>query len=269
MATTGARNRGKGGPGKLAWVALGGSVLVIVGLTFALGMLVGRQWARQTPPAVAAEPDRKAVSARRSGLGDVSADRGAQPQEKLTFYQTLTAPLGPVPASGRAEVTPKTPPAASAPRANTPPAPERAKERMPARGDEPAPPSRTLAGTLNREGPPLNSDDAKAGQDSQGASAETPLDPRGGRRATGEERHEANPAWTVQVGVFKSAQQAERVRSELVGRGFQAQVTPMTVDDGQFRYRVRVGVFKTKDEAIRTAERVRSDGSLPTFVTAR
>jgi cell division protein FtsN len=244
MATTGARNRGKGVPGKLAWVALGGGVLVIVGLTFALGMLVGRQWARQTPPAVAAEPGRKAVPARRSGLGEVSADRGTPPQEKLTFYQTLTAPLGPVPVSGRAEVTPKTPLTASAPRANMQPAPERAKERVPAHGDEPALPSRTLAGALNREGPPLNSVDAKAGQ-------------------------EASPAWTVQVGVFKTAQQAERVRSELVGRGFQAQVAPMTMDDGQFRYRVRVGVFKTKDEAIRTAERVRSDRSLPTFVTAR
>jgi len=247
MATTGARNRGKGGPGKLAWVALGGGVLVIVGLTFALGMLVGRQLARQTPPAVAAETGRKAVPARRSGLGEVSADRGAPPQEKLTFYQTLTAPLGPVPVSGRAEVTPKAPPAASVPHANTQPAPERAKERVPARGDEPALPSRTLAGALNREGPPPNSVDTKAGP----------------------ERHEANPAWTVQVGVFKSAQQAERIRGELVGRGFQAQVTPVTVDDGQFWYRVRVGVFKTKDEAIRTAERVRSDRALPTFVTAR
>ena len=244
MATTGARNRGRGGPGKLAWVALGGGVLVIVGLTFALGMLVGRQWARQTPPAVAAETGRKAVPARRSGLGEVSADRGAPPQEKLTFYQTLTAPLGPVPMSGRAEVTPKAPPAASVPHANTQPAPERAKERVPARGDELALPSRTLAGALNREAPPPNSVDTKAGQ-------------------------EAIPAWTVQVGVFKSAQQAERIRGELVGRGFQAQVTPMTADDGQFRYRVRVGVFKTKDEAIRTAERVRSDRALPTFVTAR
>jgi cell division protein FtsN len=247
MGTTGARNRGKSGPGRSAWVALGGGVLVILGLTFVLGLLVGRQWARQTPPTVAAEPARKAVPTRRSGLAEVSADRGAPPQEKLTFYQTLTAPLGPVPVSGRTEVTAKTSPAVSAPRANTQAAPERAKERVPSRGDEPALPSRTPAGTANREGPPLNSVDAKAAA----------------------EGHEANPAWTVQVGVFKSAEQAERIRGELAGRGFQAEVTPMTVDDGQFRYRVRVGVFKTKDEAIRTAERVRSDRSLPTFVTAR
>ena len=258
MATT-ARNRGKGGPGRLAWVALGGGVLVILGLTFALGMLVGRQWARQAPPAVAAEPARKAPPARRSGLSEVSADRAATPQAKLTFYQTLTAPLGPVPVSGRADVTLKGAPAAK-PRANVEPAPERAKERRPARGDELALPSRPLAGAEHPDSPRLTSAEA---------ISETPFEPRGGRRAGGEERHEANPGWTVQVGVFKSAQQAERVRSELLGRGFQVQVTSTTVDGGQLRYRVRVGVFKTKDEALRMAERVRSDRSLPTFVTAR
>jgi len=247
MATGGARNRGRGGPGRLAWVAVGGGVLVILGLTFALGMLVGRQWARQTPPAVAAESTRKAAPARRSGLSEVGADRSAAPQEKLTFYQTLTAPLGPVAVSGRADVPPKTPPAAK-PRANGEPAPERAKEeRVLPRGDESALPPRTWAGAENESSPRL-------------ASAET---------RAGLERHETNPEWTVQVGVFKNGQQAERVRSALAGRGFPVQVTPTTVDDGQLRYRVQVGVFKTKDEALRMAERVRSDRSLPTFVTAR
>ena len=38
--------------------------------------------------------------------------------------------------------------------------------------------------------------------------------------------------------------------------------------DGQVRYRVRVSGLKTRDEALRTAERVRADRSLPTYVTA-
>ena len=142
MATTGARNRGKDRPGNLAWVALGGAVLVILGLTFALGMLVGRQWARQTPPALAAEPTRKAPPARRSGLSDLSADRPAAPQEKLTFYQTLTAPLGPVPVSGRADITPKTPPAA-----------------------KPALPSRILAGAGSQDGSQFNSAETTPGDE--------------------------------------------------------------------------------------------------------
>ena len=60
-------------------------------------MLVGRQWAPSRPPA---EPDGRRAGAesprrrpaRRSGLGRaMAAERPAQ--EKLTFYQTLTAPL--------------------------------------------------------------------------------------------------------------------------------------------------------------------------------
>ncbi|PYO55551.1 MAG: hypothetical protein DMD83_19060 [Candidatus Rokuibacteriota bacterium] len=43
----------------------------------------------------------------------------------------------------------------------------------------------------------------------------------------------------------------------------------MTIEDGQVRYRVRVGAFRTREEAVRTAERVRADRSLPTFVTAK
>jgi len=43
----------------------------------------------------------------------------------------------------------------------------------------------------------------------------------------------------------------------------------MTTEDGEVRYRVRVGTFRTREEAARMAERVRSDRSLPTFVTAK
>jgi len=52
-----ARRRGGGGPGGAQWMALGGAVLVILGLTFALGLLVGRQWARQAATAVVAGRD--------------------------------------------------------------------------------------------------------------------------------------------------------------------------------------------------------------------
>jgi len=72
MATAGARHRGKDGPGAAQWLALGVAALVILGLTFTLGILVGRQWARHTPPQVAAEPTRKAApTSRRSGLTEL------------------------------------------------------------------------------------------------------------------------------------------------------------------------------------------------------
>ncbi len=217
MATLGARHRGRVGGGRTQWVALSSAALVILALTFALGMLVGRQWARQTLPAVAAEPTRKAASVpRRGGLTEGGADRATQVQEKLSFYQTLTAPLGTAPPSEKGDVKPG-------------------------------------ASTKARVDPQL------AGQAGDRPAAPTP----------GGERQEASAEWTVQVGVFTSLQQAEGVRRQLSGGGFAARVTPMIGDDGQARYRVRVGAFRTRDEAVRVAERVRTDRSLPTFVTAK
>ncbi len=281
MATAGARHRGKDGPGAVQWLALGGAALVVLGLTFTLGILVGRQWARHTPPPVAGEPTRKAApTSRRSGLTEVGTERAPQLQEKLTFYQTLTAPLGAVPPPRKGDA-PAKPGAAAKARANP--------GRAPGRSDEPAPPR--PAGTESQETTRPTPIEAQAtderqearaelpfepkggrraaGEERQEARAELPFEPKGGRRAAGEERQEARAEWTVQVGVFKSSQQAESVRKQLAAGGFAAQVTPMTADEGQLRYRVRVGAFRTREAAIRTAERVRSDRSLPTFVTAK
>jgi cell division protein FtsN len=228
MATVRIRPRGRGAPSLPQWAALGVAALIILALTFTLGMLVGRQWARQTQPAVAAESARKApASPRRGGPTETGTERGPRLQEKLTFYQTLTAPLGAVPTQTKGDATPG---------AGAPPKARANGERTPPRGTEPVPPRATGAETQ-----------AKA------------------RLASVETRAE----WTVQVGVFKSPQQAAGVKRQLAEKGFEAEVAPMTGDDGHLRYRVRVGTFRSKEDAVRTAERVRSDRSLPTFVTVR
>lgn len=128
MASAG-RRRGGSGPGPGQWLALGGAVLVILGLTFALGLLVGRQWARQTASVMAApsvsEAARKAAAAppaRRGGIAaDVMADRAPEPAEKLTFYQTLTEPLD-APGAPRPESRPVAVRAPAAPSAAPAPA---------------------------------------------------------------------------------------------------------------------------------------------------
>ena len=263
MATPGARKRGRGGPGGLTWVALGGAALVALGLTFALGMLVGRQWARQTSPAAVADSVRRTAvaPARRSGLGEASAERPAPPPEKLTFYKTLTAPMAVLPLSGRAEVSPKPQPAAK-PGTTSAPAVDRAQDPAPARGDGPALPSKAPGVAPAEDGPAVT-----ASEERRGPGPGMTVEPSGSRRGAGEERREESAGWAVQVGVFKSAPQAERVRKELADGGFPAQVTPLSGHDGQVWYRVRVSGLKTRDEALRTAERVRADRSLPTFVT--
>ncbi len=214
-----ARRRIGSGPGPIQWLALGGAVLVMLGLTFALGLLVGRQWARQSASAVittVAEPaKRPAAPPRRGGIAaETMADRAPEPTEKLTFYQTLTEPLDGPGAPPKPEAKPvavKIPPA-------TPP------------------PATTPAPSL----PPKSA----GGQTSQAP-------------------------WTIQVGAYKNRRQADESRQQLAGAGLDAYVVTLTAQEGVARYRVRVGTFRTREEAATAAERLRAQRSLTTFVTLK
>jgi len=229
-----ARRRIGGGPGRVQWLALGGAVLVMLGLTFALGLLVGRQWARQSASAAlatVAEPARKpAAAARRSGIAaETMADRAPESTEKLTFYQTLTEPLdgpGALPKPEAKPVAVKIPAATPAP---TPPAVAASKPPAPA---PPAAPSLSL--------PPLP------------APAPTVSSP-----------------WTVQVGAYKNRRQADESRQHLASAGLDAYVVTLAAQDGVARYRVRVGTFRSREEAAAAAERLRAQRSLTTFVTPK
>jgi cell division protein FtsN len=218
----GTRQRGRRQPGTSRWAALGAVVLVALGVTFGLGMLVGSQRARQTRPVMAADSPRKPPAPRRHGLTETGTERPAPLQEKLTFYQTLREPLGPLRVPDKAE-------AAVKPAGVSASATKKAEQR-----DE--------------------------GNPGSGVSTDSRSRPR--QEMTAAE-------WTVQVGVFGTAQQAAGVKRQLAQAGFEAQIVSTAAGDGQARYRVRVGTFKSKEEAIRTAERVRTDRSLPTYVTTR
>jgi len=110
--------------GPLPWLAAGAGALAVLALAFALGGVVGRQWpshaAREGEPS---EAGRKAVAAapRRSGLVEPVAERPALP-EKLTFYQTLTAPMPATAVSTQPAAKPAPPQPAAKPRpAEAPP----------------------------------------------------------------------------------------------------------------------------------------------------
>lgn len=260
MATGTVRQRGRGGPGTPQWMALGVAGLVIVGLTFALGMLVGRQWARQTQPAVAAAPTQKPTAApRRGGLTDTGPERAPQIEEKLTFYQTLTAPLGPVPLTGKADATVKPATVARV---------RMSQERLAEPGSEATLPRKASAAGQESARPAPRQTGTPEQRQETGSDSPTPA-PKGSQVAPGAERQDAGSEWTVQVGVFSSSEQAAGIKKHLAARGFEAQVTSVATEEGQVRYRVRVGAFKTRDEAVRTAERVRSERSVPTYVTAK
>ncbi|MEX2223794.1 MAG: SPOR domain-containing protein [Candidatus Rokuibacteriota bacterium] len=229
-----ARRRSGGGPGKAQWVVLGGAVLVILGLTFALGLLVGRQWARQTQTASAviatvSEPAKKPAAApRRSGIAaETMADRAPESTETLTFYRTLTEPLDGPDAGSTLEPKPV---AVKIPAAPPPPAPT-----VKAPAAAPALPAATAPS----------------------------LPPAPGRTANG-----PSP-WTVQVGAYKNRRQADESRQHLVAAGLDAYVVTLAAQEGQARFRVRVGTYRSREEAVATAERLRAQRSLTTFVTPK
>ena len=234
MARPMARQRVKGKPGAAQWLLMGGGVILVLVLTFALGIAVGRKWASHgAHEQTAAEPARKPAApvARRSGLTDPVPER--PPQEKLTFYQTLTAPMSAVP----------------------PPA----KESVPGKPESATPRPPTERVSSDRPAPSTPASPSKP--DKPAAPAERPSAPRTGEARTGD--------WVVQVGVFKDRGQAESVRRPLAASGFDAYLTAVPVADGQTHYKVRMGSFKTREEAARMAERVRQERSLTAFITPK
>ena len=233
------RRRGGGGPGAGQWLILGGGVLVVLVLTFALGLLIGRQWARPAGAPVApsvSEAARKGPTppARRGGIAaETMADRAPEPTEKLTFYQTLTEPLAAPGAPPRPE--PKT----VAIKASPPP------PAVPV-----APPAPTSPATVAL--PPAPGKSAPA--------ATAPVRPT---------PPAATAPWTIQVAAFKSRKQADDMRQQLAASGLDAYVASVAGHEGQPRYRVRVGTFRSRDEAAAAAQRLRGARSLSVFVTLK
>lgn len=264
MAPSGRRRAG-GGPGGAQWMALGSAVLVILGLTFALGLLVGRQWARHATTASVAgvtEPAKKpAAPPRRSGIAaETMADRVPESTEKLTFYKTLTEPLdghgaAPKPEAKAAAI--KIPPAT--PSTLPPPAPAPA---VAAAKPAPAPPTAPAVSL-----PPLPGKSAGGG--SAGAISGPPHSNNASASAAVNPSSIASTPYTIQVGAYKNRRQADDSRQQLASAGLDAYVVTLAAQEGVARYRVRVGTYRSREEAVAAAERLRTQRALTTFVTPK
>lgn len=78
----------------------------------------------------------------------------------------------------------------------------------------------------------------------------------------------AERRFTVQVGAFKTREQAEAVRARLAGDGHDAYVADFEGPPGA-RFRVRVGTFVTREEARQAAERLAVERQAAAYVTTR
>lgn len=250
------RRRSGGGPGTGQWLILGGGVLVALLLTFALGLLMGRQWARPAAapgaPSVSEAARRGATPpTRRGGIAaETMADRAPEPTEKLTFYQTLTEPLAAPSAPPRAE--PKT----VAIKAPPPPEPKTVAIKTP----PPAAPASPVPVAPPAPAPPPS---PVALPPAPGKSAPAPPAPARPTPTT------AATPWTIQVAAFKNRKQADDMRQQLAASGLDAYVASVAGHEGQARHRVRVGTFWSREEAAAAAQRLRGSRSLSAFVTLK
>jgi cell division protein FtsN len=104
---------------------------------------------------------------------------------------------------------------------------------------------------------------AKAETEAAKAETEAPKPELPGTEPSAERR------FTVQVGAFKTREQAEAVRARLAGDGHDdAYVADLEGPPGA-RFRVRVGTFVTREEARQAAERLAVERQVAAYVTTR
>ncbi len=128
---------------------------------------------------------------------------------------------------------------------------------------------RELTAPLAAPPSPLRPERSERSAKSNGApeairpEAPSPVETRGPAAAALPDRR-----FTIQVGAFKTREQAETMRVKLSEVGHDAYVAALDVAAGA-RFRVRVGTFATRDEARQAADRLGRERQLATYVTIR
>jgi DedD protein len=180
---------------------------------------------------------------------------------KAAGDSTLLEDFGGNSGSGNAAAPPPAPPAADPSPAAGPLTPAERKaarrarrERLAAAEDAPAPapPVRPPA--------PVRTPPTPAAIPTRAAAAKTPKETR--------EPEPAVSRGSMVIQVFSSSDraQADRIRTQLVGGGQKAYLSPVEVA-GHTMYRVRIGPFSSRPDAQKVADKVRKSYKLDTWIT--
>jgi cell division septation protein DedD len=241
-----------------------GAFVLVWGLTFVFGILVGREMTNPTP-----EKPRPTAGAARSSLAEpVKKVERAGTDERLTFYKTLTAPT--------AELPPTEPPKVEEHIVPREPAPHRAPAPAPPAPAAVAPAPAAAPATEHAAEAPAEEPAARRPPRERPVVASRPAASRRVETAVAPAAAPAHappagtdPLWTVQVSSFRSRALAEELRGRLAAKGFDAYLVSVTSEEGRVRHRVRVGAFPTRTEAERVAVELKGERSLNPFVTTR
>ncbi len=75
--------------------------------------------------------------------------------------------------------------------------------------------------------------------------------------------------FTVQLGSFQQVERARFFSENLAAKGYRPYITNSAMLNGTKTYRVRIGRFATREEAMSLASRIESTEKIPVFVTSK
>ena len=79
------------------------------------------------------------------------------------------------------------------------------------------------------------------------------------RRNSSDKKNEAGKNFTIQVASLKKPEAADRVVKKLMKKGYRAYITSVKIPGKGIWYRVRIGDFKTKAEAMSALDRLKKE----------
>lgn len=119
--------------------------------------------------------------------------------------------------------------------------------------------SLTFYEKLLKKGPPPER------QTREGISGETRTAKKGEARSS-EGTHSTEAPFTIQVGSFAEKNQAEKFTKDLSEKGYAVYVTTQFISGMGRMYQVRIGRYRTLDEAKREAKYIGNKEGLPTYI---
>lgn len=202
-----------------------------------------------TPPPPAPAPRREAAVATTPVPGTTAPTGRREPQTAET-----TTPAAPAPPARR-----ETAPAVTA-TAKPTAMPTPATRRDPTGTEAIAPPPAPTTPPARRETTPVMAAAVVPSAPTARAGGETTAPPSSvSKRGT-------QKAFSVQVGSFRSQEHATRLLSQLIQKGYQAQITTFTGPGGDAWYRVRIGNFADRSAATQTAQQLKTQNQGSTVV---
>lgn len=117
---------------------------------------------------------------------------------------------------------------------------------------------------LKKEPPPEMRDKQPSSKEIQAGPEPKKSPSKGGRSSLKSVSRDA--PFTIQVGSFARKEQAENLTKHLKGKGYPAYITSQVISGMGRMYQVRIGHYRTMDEAKREAKHIGKREKLPTYI---